>query len=314
MRIRKLTYFEFNSYKTKLILGFGFIFLSLISCQKNLDLSFSSTEIKQVIIANLRPDNFLSVNISKSKQPDDYSSIEFLNNCQVALYEDSIYKEQLYFVLRDSLSGLGYYVSSFQLKENKTYKIISTNAELKTIEASEYLPNIPLVTSHQLLQHADAQHPNMEGSYTISFNDDADKADYYFIATFYQVLKPVVKNNGDTIYKYDYFSVPSYAADLPNLSNNYRTYFTDEHFNGSNKNFTIHFPSQYNDTYKAIYLYVELSKCGKNFYDWFTQQLSYGTDYFNDGQSDRLNLVGNIKNGYGHFTANSSYYFYFNIK
>ncbi|MEZ5053777.1 MAG: hypothetical protein R2807_03255 [Chitinophagales bacterium] len=97
------------------------------SCQKELVFKYDIGETKQVIIANLYPDNLLHVNISKSKQPDDYTSVQYLSNCKVDVYEDNVYKATLPFILKDSLSGFGYYGSNFILEENKTYKIISTH-------------------------------------------------------------------------------------------------------------------------------------------------------------------------------------------
>lgn len=299
-----------------LTLKWCFVIFCLIvsSCQKELVFKYDIGETKQVIIANLYPDNLLHVNISKSKQPDDYTSVQYLSNCKVDVYEDNVYKATLPFILKDSLSGFGYYSSNFILEENKTYKIISTHPELGIAEATEYLPKKPVITQYNLLQHATIYQPTMEGKYTFTLQDESTQEDAYFLATFYRILKPVVKKNGDTIYQYDYVYLPSSAAELPNPSNYFRTYFTDKNFNGTTTSFTINFPSQYNDIYKEILLIVELSKCGHAFYEWNTQQIPVSTYYLNEGQLERSNLKGNITNGYGHFTANNSIFWGFTIK
>ncbi|MBP6049408.1 MAG: DUF4249 family protein [Chitinophagales bacterium] len=295
-----------------------FLFVCIIwtstACQKELKLKYDIGEPKQVIIANIYPNNPLQISISKSKAPNDYSSIEFLNDCTVDLYEDGIFKETLFFILRDTLSGLGFYTSSLNVETGKTYKIISTHPTLGVAEAEEKLPENPIVTNHQLIQHADITDQSKLGKYSISFQDNAAENNYYFLATFYRILKPVIKTNGDTVYKNDYILVPSYFAENRNLSNFHRTYFTDETFNGLSKTIEVEFPSLYNSIYKEIELIVEFSNCGNNFYNWNIQQVPLGNDYLNEGQIERNDLKGNIKNGYGHFTASNSYYFGYRIK
>lgn len=282
--------------------------LMCAACQKVIHLDFDNSVIKQVINANLYPNTNLTVNISKSKRADDYSAVEFLNDCKVDIYENDIFKETLAFVLKDTLSGLGYYTSSFLLQENKTYKIVSTHATLGIAEASEYLPFKPDIINFALLQHADSLQTKKDGHYIIVFQDSADFKEYYFLATFYRVLKPTIDNHGDTIYKYDYiWDIPSHTPLIPNVNNFWpRSYTTDDNFNGQLTSLTVSFPSQYNTNYKEIALIIELSRLGKNFYEWNTQQLRYGIDYLNDGQYDRINIKSNIKNGFGHFSANSS--------
>lgn len=300
--------------KSILFMCLGSWLLALTSCQKDLKLKYDVGTPKQVIIANLSPDAYLTVNISKSKRPDDYSSVEFLPDCKVDLFEDSIFKETLPFVLKDTLSGLGYYTSTFKLQQNKTYKIISTHASLGTAEATEYMPSRPTLVNFALLQHADTAHPNITGQYIIAFQDSANFKNYYFLSTYYKILKPTVNNTGDTIYKFDYIGTASHAPEFPNLSNYGRSFTTDADYDGQLKSFTVTFPSQYNNIYKEIYLLVELSNLGKNFYNWNIQQIPLGTDYLNEGQLERVNLSTNIINGYGHFTANSSSYIQIRLK
>ena len=301
--------------KAMLILLISFTLLFVFtSCEKDLKLKYNNNEIKQVIIANLYPGSYLNINISKSKRPDDFSSVEFLQNCKVDLYENDIFKETIPFILKDTLSGLGYYTSTFKLQQNKTYKIISTHAELGTAEATEYLPSNPAIVNYALLQHADSAHPNIPGQYILAFQDSAQFKNYYFLSTYYRISKPTINDAGDTIYKYDYIGVPSYTPDIPNPGNFARSYTTDINFDGQLTSFTVNFPSQYNNVYKEILLVIELSNTGKNFYDWNVQQLRLGTDYLNEGQLERLNLKSNIINGYGHFTANSSVYIGIPIK
>lgn len=286
----------------------------LISCQKKLELKYGIGDIKQVVIANLYPGNKLQVNISKSKQPDDYTSIEFLSDCKVDVYENEVYMETLPFILKDTLSGLGAYVSSFNLKTNTIYKIISTHPALESVEASEYIPEIPTVEV-SLLQHADSLILSKTGKYLVAIDDSANWKNYYFVAGFYRILKPVINTNGDTIYKYDYlYNIPSYTPEIPNPTNYNRLFTDDVSFDGQLKTFQFEFPSFYNSIYKEIDFIVEVANVGYNFYNWNVQQLKFETDYFNEGQAERTNLTGNIINGYGHFTANSSYFKSFKIK
>lgn len=309
-------YIDFRFQKTKPIyFVFCCLHFLLSACQKDLDLKYGVSDIKQVIIANLYPDNNLYVNISKSKQPEDFGAVDFLTDCKVDVYEDGIFKETIPFILKDTLSGFGYYTSSFKLQQNKTYKIVSAHPELGIAEATEYLPPHPHLINFALIQHADSAHPNLPGKYIIALQDSAGWKNYYYFAAYYKVLKPTVNNSGDTIYKYDFiWNIPSYTPEIPNLSNYNRSFITDANFDGQLKTFNFDFPSQYNTIYKEILLIIEISNTGKNYYDWNIQQIPLGTDYLNEGQYERINLRSNIINGYGHFTANNSKYIGIPIK
>lgn len=96
-------------YTIKIIAIF-IIGLITFSCQKEIKFTSAYAPIKQVINSNFVPDRKLSVNISKSKFPSDISSVDFLNDCKVDLYEDGVFKETMQFVLKDTLSGFGSYV------------------------------------------------------------------------------------------------------------------------------------------------------------------------------------------------------------
>lgn len=310
------TYFDFSFCKRKYVcFVFYSLFIVMNACQKDLELKYGMSEIKQVIIANLSPGSNLYVNISKSKHPEDFGAVDFLMDCKVDVFEDGVFKETMPFILKDTLSGFGYYTSSFKLQQNRTYKIVSTHAELGIAEATEYLPPNPQLVNFALIQHADSAHPNLTGKYIIALQDSAGWKNYYYFAAFYKVLKPTVNNSGDTIYKYDFiWNIPSYTPEIPNISNYNRSFITDAGFDGQQKTFNFDFPSQYNNIYKEILLIIEISNTGKNYYDWNIQQIPLGTDYLNEGQYERINLKSNIINGYGHFTANSSTYIGIPIK
>lgn len=275
-------------------------------CEKTLKLNYKDIEIRQVVNCNFSPDAYLKVNISKSKRPDDISPIYFLQDCKVDVFEDGIFKETMPFILKDTLLGLGYYTSTFKLSANKTYKIISSHDDLATIEATEYLPPRAEIVNFALLQHADSLHPSLQGQYIIAFQDSIVQQNYYYLSTYYKVLKPTVNDVGDTIYKIENIYVPSYTADIPNFNNNTRLYTSDTKFDGQLKTLSVSFPSGYIYTYKEIKLVVELSNLGKNYYQWNTLNIKLGTDYLNQGQMERNNSSNNIKNGFGHFSAFSS--------
>ena len=290
------------------------IILLFSNCEKTLNLNYNDTEIIQVVNCNFTPDTYLKVNVSKSKRPDDNSPILFFQDCKVDVFEDGIFKETMPFILKDTLSGLGYYTSTFKLSANKTYKIISSHNGFATVEATEYLPPRAELVNFVLLQHADSVHTSLPGQYVIAFQDSIGQHNYYFLSTYYKVLKPTVNDVGDTIYKTDYIYVPSFTADIPNTNNNTHLYTTDAKFDGQLKTLSVTFPSRYIDTFKEITLMVELSNLGKNYYDWYTQHLKLGTDYLNQGAMERNNTSNNIKNGLGHFSAYSSSFISVRIK
>ncbi len=302
----KLSFVFYVKYMVLFITS-GLLLASSVSCQKELKLKYDTDAIKQVIISNFTPNNYLSVNISKSKTPDDFSSVEFLNNCTVQLYEDGIFKENMLFVLKDTLSGLGSYKSSFKLKENKTYKIISTHPTLGITSAEEYLPTLSNSLVVTLLDHADTSQPSKTGKYNITFQDEPSIQNYYTTAAYYKVLTPVIDSFGDTSYKTNFiYNIPSYTPEIPNTINYGRSYFPDITFNGQLKSYLFSFQSTYNNIYKEIYLVVEFANVGPSYFEWYYQQLPKSDQTFNDGQNERINFSTNVVNGYGHFSGFSA--------
>jgi hypothetical protein len=288
------------------------IFLS--SCQKKLKINYDSLPIKQVIIGNMSPNHILKVNISKSKTPDDFNPVEFLSDCKVDIYENGTFRETMPFNLKDTLSGLGYYTTTFSLSAGKTYRIVSVHPQLGTAEATEYLPPFPGVENITLFQHAGPSQSGITGKYSITFKDSAQEKNYYYISTYYRILKPVIDEQGDTTYVYDFIFIPSHSPEISNPSDYNRLFFTDDNFDGQRKNFIIDFPSQYNDVYRSIDVVIELSNSGKNFYNWNVQQIPVGQDFLNEGQEEKSNIKSNIINGYGHFTGTSTVVTYIPIK
>lgn len=291
------------------------VILVFASCEKTIYLKFGEDNIKQVILSNFTAKEYLKVNISTSKQPDNFNPIDFLSDCKVDLYEDGIFRETMPFILKDTLSGLGYYTSTFKLTADKTYKIISTHPNLPTAEASEYLPIRIDSVPFNLLQHADSTNPSMLGKYTIRLKDNELLKNYYYLSTSYILLTPTVNDIGDTIYKsMRTWDLPNYNIDFPTNNHSNPSLFTDSTFNGQEKAITVSFQSRYSNYYKEISLVVELSNLGKNFYDWRVQQIKPKTDYLNEGPMERINLKSNIINGFGHFSAYNSSYITIRIK
>lgn len=298
------------------------IFISTVSCQKDLKLKFDKGAIKQVIIANFTPNTFLKVSVSKSKQPDDYNPVEFLSTCKVDLYENGVFIETMPFILKDTLSGLGFYTSGYKLKQNKTYKVTSEHEQLGVALTEEYLPPYPSNVSITLLQHADTLNPNKRGKYMLSFQDSANAKNYYFISVYYKGRRIEIDSLGNTNYKTDYlYNVPSYTAEIPNTINYYKSFFTDANYDGQLKTYVFDISSQYDNNfislynyYVEIYLEAEFSNVGPGYYQWYLQQLPKSDNTFNDGQNERINFTSNIINGYGHFSAYSSVFKSIRIK
>ena len=288
--------------------------ISIVSCQKEIKFTSSYAPIKQVINCNFTPENILSVNISKSKTPNDFNPVDFLDNCKVDLYENNVFIETLRYKIKDSLSGLGWYISTYKLKQAKSYKIISEHPTLGIAFAEEYLPSRPKFTAN-LLQHADSINPTRSGKFSITFSDSSQFKNYYFIGVYYKILKPIVDSLGDTTYKIENnFNIVSVSDDAPNPANFNRTFFTDYNFEGQTKTMIFDFNSLYNTTYKSIDMIIEFSNIGYNFYSWTTQQIKPPSNNLNEGADEPFNLVSNIKNGYGHFSSFSSSYVTFKLR
>jgi hypothetical protein len=311
-------------YKQKITLCISILLLSLtnLSCQKDIKLDFGNGTIKQVIIANFYPNSILRVSISKSKNPDDYNPVEFLNNNKVELYENGSLIEIMPFILKDTLSGLGFYTSTYKLKQNKTYKVISYNEQLGTAYTEEFLPTYPTNVSVELIQHADTIHPNVRGKYSLTFQDSANAKNYYFVVAYYKARRMIVDSLGDTTYKWEYlYTVPSFTPEIPNPTSYYKSFFKDDNFDGQLKTFVFDISSQYDNTFESLFDYyiefyfeLEFASVGPGYYEWYLQQMPKNDDVFNNGQNERINFTSNIVNGFGYFAGRSSLYYTIRIK
>lgn len=288
-------------------------FIGISGCQK--DFHFKNTDYtpKQVIIANFTVNLPLEVNISKSKAVEDFTPIEFLDDCEVDLYENNIFIERMHYQLFDTLAHLGKYVSDYKLKQDKTYYIVSKHPELGTASASEYLPKVvPFYVS--LANHADSDRTKTTAQITLTFHDSAQFANLYYVAVLYRVLyldtvNGVISNRDE------------WNLNIPLKSNLYRNpfnlnliFFNDDLFDGYFHNLTFTFPSTYIKKAYQIQLLVEFTAIGKNYYDMFSQQLNLEENDFNQGSNEPLNNISNIENGYGHFSSYNKNYKVFQIK
>jgi hypothetical protein len=287
------------------------------SCEKELRVNYGNVPIRQVMICNFYTGGSFQVSLSASKSPDDYSSVNFLETATVELYEDGIYIETLPYVYRDSSTSYGFFTSVYKAVPGKTYTIRTSDSEgLPGITATEYFPKTLPLTSFWLEQYPDATDPNRKGILSFDIDDDQLLKDHYFASVYYFVIRPKIKNNGDTTWVEEYLfsESPLSGPGYPNPSKFGRLYFTDTLFNGQQTTLNLEFPGLYNSFYREITLIFELSHIGKNYYEYYSASVSKNSSNINAGFGEPVPEISNIENGYGHFSGQNSSYVALRIK
>lgn len=115
------------------------MFFSLfISCVEEVTLDFDH-EPKLCINCILNPDSLIKASVTLSHSLDNSAQFEPLNNANIKLYEDDIFKGELTF------SGSGKYLLKQKPESGKDYKIIVEAQGYKTLEAITKIPEKPLL-------------------------------------------------------------------------------------------------------------------------------------------------------------------------
>lgn len=288
----------------------------VLSCEKDLEIKINSNEIKQVVNGKIRENENIIIYLSKSKMFNDNSSVEFISNAVVQLYEDDIFVENMPFVIENSLNGLGYYTSTITAQENKKYKIVSTTPNLKTIEATELLLPKPVITNQILLQYPDSNDIYVKAKLQLTLKDSLGIKNYYFLNLYERIKYFTAINGNDTTFDYHFYGSEYSVAELSKKNTNFnRIYFDDSKFNGTIKTLNISFNgivfTQSNIVEHLVF--VEISSIGEGFYNYFLSEQENRSGVGNINK-EPISLLSNIKNGYGHFSSANTLFLSYKIK
>lgn len=297
------------------IINILLVYIFFKSCEKDLVINFKDAEIKQVINGTIRENSKVKVYISKSKLANDNSSVEFISNATVQLFEDGIFIENLNYEVENGTNKLGYYISNYRAQANHTYKITSKVENLKDVEASEFLHAKADITQQSILKFPTLQESATRCVINFTIKDNGNEQNCYMINVYEKIKTYTIDSLLDTIFYEGYYDPNIKIPQYSNEETTDQIFIKDTKFNGTEMTFTIEFDgTYYYATNVAEQLYIfDVSNIGEAYYNYFYYQQLYKGGISNSNK-EPISLISNIKNGYGQFSSINTKTFIYKIQ
>jgi hypothetical protein len=250
-----------------------------VSCTKTLNIDIPGGDNQLVINATLCPDSAISLTLSKSKNVLDVSNIEYLNEANILVYENNL--------LVDTLvdKGNGLYRGNLKPSINRTYTI-----KVKTINygSAECSDSVPEKVKIQKIDTALLNNPlSRLLNCTISFEDPADKENYYILKVF-SADRTDPKNLQKQ--KYTCYNISDYIGSMDGGN---ITFFSDIPFNG--KIYSILVSMLYPNN---KILYFQLWSINQALYN-YSSSIAVNRYSNSDIFDEKTKVQSNIKGGLG---------------
>jgi hypothetical protein len=275
-----------------------FSLLALYSCRELVQDEFQEFTPVPTVNSILAVDSIVKVHVSLAGKLDT-NQLVLIDNAEVLLYVDGVYKETL------TLSDKGIYSSSFVVEKLKTYHCEVSIPGYKTISCSDSIPETSIISD---IIHTNKAGKDEEGmtypAITFTFtNDPAEKL--YFeviiriiqyrherVATLETITDPVLLNEGLPI---ALFSNESIKGNNYSMTLNYFTGSAGS-TNGEPVQTTL-FP-----------LILEVRSVSSNYYHFVKQKYLYEKGRYPEfmaASTTAFPLYSNITGGYGIFAGYS---------
>jgi hypothetical protein len=277
----------------------------ILSCTKVLDISPQYETPQPIGNAIFTTTHQIDFYMAESNSILD-TGIVWISDAQVELYEDGVYKENLYHLQNEA----GHYISALYPVPDKTYEIKAKNQKYE-ISASNIIPEPGQLLSYKYTIPAGF---NLDGSpyyeAEIKFKDNAETSDYYEISIYNKFdanLKGYIKsfNTNDQV-----------IVNEGDMDYNPETlFFSDELFNGQTYKLKFKFnegyaPSGNGHYQESVSTYMAFRSVSKEYYlyrkSWtrhryFQNNVDQGIYTLFKG--DPVEMYTNINNGYGIFAG-----------
>ena len=283
-----------------ILLIFTLLIVTMLACEKVLQVEFPPMEKKLVTNCLFRPDSLFKVFISNAFYPDDSVWVEdiahrfpshpykYIENAKVEIYEDGKLAEEL----PHEANGM-YRAKNLYPKFGKTYRLKAFVPGYPEITAESYMP-LPVYYDTVLIDKEKDRYGQMAYLLINKFKDPPGE-NYYGID-----LKRVNTNIRVEFICSDPVFDPDSKDELPYKR---QDLFTDELFDGKTYSLSIllsrsEYRSGYSDSRFFEYRLVSLSK---DYYLYFKTLFAQG---YASGSFDEIPMVyGNINNGKGIFAG-----------
>lgn len=193
----------------------------LSSCYKDIDLEKYRPEPDLVLNGILSADTAVMLSISRTKFFTDASRYEVITDADVSLFVNGVFQERMRWTTDNAFYGGGIYTSDYKPQTNDTIRIETTTAYGEAW-VEEIIPaKVPiedvaysqkLIYDHTGFKMDDdgnlVEVPTLEITYRITFSDQAEKENFYFIRI--DNPKPPYKDVGNL----DYSSEPVFVEQI----------------------------------------------------------------------------------------------------
>jgi len=272
--------------------------LVLISCRELVQDEFQEFTPVPTVNSILAVDSIVKVHVSLAGKLDT-NQLVLIDNAEVLLYVDGVYKETL------TLSDKGIYSSSFVVEKLKTYRCEVSIPGYKTISCSDSIPETTIISD---IIHIDKAGKDEEGmtypAIKFTFTNDPSEKKYFEViirliqyrhervATLETITDPVLLNEGLPI---ALFSNESIKGNNYSMTLNYFTCSAGS-TNGEPVQTTL-FP-----------LILEVRSVSSNYYQFVKQKYLYEIGRYPEfmaASTTAFPLYSNITGGYGIFAGYS---------
>ena len=278
------------------------LLLLLASCEKDFVIDQHNGNNKMAVNALFDDGQPIQVFITKPYAigaPN--TTIAAIPDAQVALYEDSVFKEMIRYVPSDTQNTFGSYISNLIPQQGKRYTIQAMDANYVAATASDQIPVGAQIISSSLQHYTDSG-SNQGGIMTMTFKDDPAVQNYYRINVWIGGLYHDPNNLTDTSHYFQWNAITSYP--ISPVSDTVRDgaffLFSDRGFNGQQKTLQISFNTIDTTGFSSLNLYVELHTISQPNYQYFQTLNLYRAS---NGSSEPVFIYSNVNNGFGAFVG-----------
>ena len=169
----------------KIILVLSILSFTFFSCTQTVDIDFGKTQDKMVISSFIQPDSTLQVLVSYPIGTLESGS-PIIKHAHVRLFENDVFVEELQY-------NNYCYRSTIYPQVNNTYKIEVEAENYPEVQATDHVPDAPLITNVEFIKNYRLEYDDDGDTYNISrvsckIIDDHSTQNYYEIAVYYKYL------------------------------------------------------------------------------------------------------------------------------
>lgn len=307
--LKKIINFIHMKYKFISFITFISILYSFFSCRKVIEIELPSKDGKIVINSFFSSRDSLVINISKSLHILDNIESKLLNDAEVIIYENNIFKEKL-----TNINNGNYIARTFIPSNDKLYKVIVKYNNLNPANSENIIPNpikiISVDTSTVYVTNNNGMNQGGGNSYPqyqlkIRFKDTENFKNYYSIRLYVKSQNYYYKNTSDIKY-FDYMPLYFSSNDLviESWQSGEAALFSDDFINGKEYNLLINI-DKYNFPNTNNEVIVEINSLSKDYF-FYSKSYNLYQSVKGDPFSEPVQVYNNIENGFGIFAGYSS--------